>query len=290
MNQGTFDIFHYTDYRAFLKDALKSMKEKDFRYSQRFIMQKLGIKSGGWLADILSGRKNITRSKLLKLSEILGLQAREELYLETLADYAHAKSLVEKNRAYEKLLSFHEIPKDLIGTDRFEYFSHWYYSAVREYLFIEPFRGDYPKLASSLNPPITPKEAKKAIQLLEKLDFVKKFTGGEYRPVVEHVRKKADAFSPVYYLNYIKANLHLGMEAMERIPKEERDVSALCTSLSEESFRKIQEDIIALRKKMVQLSEQDNSKFWDSVHGDSRRVYQANFQLFPTTKLKKEKK
>lgn len=276
------DIFQYTDYRAWLKDVFQSLKERDPKFSHRFILQRLQVKSSGWLADMLGGRRMLSRTHLLGLSRVLGLSPREELYLETLVDYNQAKTLLEKNRAYEKLLTFHEIPKDIIDADRFEYFSKWYYSAVREYLLIEPFRGDFNRLARRLRPAILPEQARESIDLLEKLGFIKRFASGEYRPASEHVKKQS-AFSPVHYYQYLKAQMELGIGAMERIPREERDISAVAVTLSSDSFQAIREEIKALRQKMIQISESENKKFWNGIQGDTRRVYQGVFELFPVT-------
>ncbi len=275
-------IFHYTDYRAFLKDALQALKEKDPKMSQRWIQQRLGVKTSGWLADLLAGRRKLGRAQLEVFARILNLSAREELYFQTLVDYMHATSTPNRNRAFEKLASFHEVPRDIIDPDRFEYFGKWYYGAIRELLLIEPYKGDPARLARSLNPPITPAQAKEAISVLERLGMVKRYASGELRPSVEHV-KKASHFGPDHYYRYIRAQMELGIDAVERIPKDERDVSALTLVLSEEGFRTFREELKELRSRMVQLSEAENRKFWPGVTGDSRRVYQSLLQVFPVS-------
>ncbi|MGL1934017.1 MAG: TIGR02147 family protein [Fibrobacterales bacterium] len=282
----SINIFQYTDYRLFLKDAIQARKSIDKKFSQRFIHQKLGIKSTGWLADILGGRKKISRSNLITLAGLLSVGPREELYLQTLVDYNHSKTVEDKNRNYAKLLTFQEVPKDIIGKDRFEYFSKWHYAAIREYLFIEPFNGNYTTLSKAIIPEISISEAKAAIVLLEELGMIKRYAGGIFKPAVEHVKKQGDSFAPVYYYNYLKAQMELGIGSMERIPKEERDISAVSATLSEEAFKEIAEDIKVIRKKIVRLSEEENGKFWNSVDGDSRRVYQGVFELFPVSKVK----
>lgn len=276
------DIFQYTDFRAWLKDVFQSLKDRDPKFSHRFILLRLNVKSSGWLADMLSGRRMLNRTHLLGLSRVLGLSPREELYFETLADYNQAKNLIEKNRAYEKILTFHEIPKDIIESDRFEYFSKWYYSAVREYLLIEPFRGDFARLGRHIRPAISPAQARESIDLLERLGFIKRLASGEFRPATEHVKKQS-AFSPVHYFQYLKAQMELGISALERTPKEERDISALSVTLSYDSFQAIREEIKALRQKMIQISEAENKKFWNGIQGDTRRVYQGVFELFPVS-------
>lgn len=281
-------IFNYTDYRAFLKDALQELKERDSRYSHRFILARIGVRSTGWLADVLGERRKLTRDHVTGFANLFTLEPREELYFETLVQYGQARTLQEKKRVYEKLLTFHEIPKDIIDADRFEYFSKWYYAAIREYLLIEPFHGNHATLAKRLRPAITPTQAREALDLLERLGFIRKFAGDIWRPAVEHVKKKSH-FSAIHYYQYIKSHMQLGMEALEKTPKEERDVSAVTLTLSLDGFHKIKEDIKALRQKMIQLSEAENRKFWDGVPGDDRRVYQAVFQLFPVSTTRQHK-
>jgi len=282
-------IFAYTDYRAFLKDALQALKEKDPKFSQRWVLQRLGLKSSGWLADMLAGRRNLSRPQASVFGQILAMNAREELYFQTLVDYDQAKTLPEKNRCYEKILTFHEIPKDLVDPDRFEYFSHWYIPAIREYLLIESFKGDAEKLARRMRPAITAKQATQAIEVLERLGMVKRYASGELRPSVEHVKKQSQFSAPVHYYRYIKAQIELGMGAMESIPKEERDVSAVTLTLSEEGFAALREELKELRRRMIRLSEEENRKFWQGVDGDSRRVFQAVLQLFPVSATRTSK-
>ena len=80
--------------------------------------------------------------------------------------------------------------------------------------------------------------------------------------------------------------MELGLDAVERIPKEERDVSALTLVLSEDGFRTFREELKELRARMVQLSESENRKFWTGVSGDSRRVYQSLLQVFPVSQIR----
>ncbi len=275
-------IYNYTDYRAFLKDALQELKERDTRYSHRFVLARLGVKSSGWLADVLGGRRNIARDHVTGFSNVFALEPREELYLETLVQYGQARTIAEKKRVYEKLLTFHEIPKDIIDADRFEYFSKWYYAAIREYLLIEPFAGNYNALARRIRPNITAAQAREALELLERLGFIRKFAGDVWRPAVEHVKKRSH-FSAIHYYQYLKAQMELGMEALEQTPKEERDVSAVTLTLSHDGFQQIREEIKSLRQRMIQLSEAENRKFWDGVPGDDRKVFQAVFELFPVS-------
>ena len=276
-------IFQYTDYRLFLKDALQDLKGRNPKASQRWVQQRLGIKSSGWLADLLAGRRKLEHSRLEIFAQLLSLSPREELYFQALVDYAHAPNASGRAAAFEKLASFQEVSCDLIDPDRFEYFGKWYYGAVREWLLIEPYRGNPAHLASSLNPPITTAQAKEAIAVLERLGMIRRHAGGEMRPATEHVKKLAH-FGPEHYYRYIRSQMTLGLDAVERISKDERDVSALTLALSSAGFRTFCQELKDLRKRMIQLSEEENKKGQACTLPGSRRVYQAILQVFPVSR------
>lgn len=69
--------------------------------------------------------------------------------------------------------------------------------------------------------------------------------------------------------------IQLGAEAIERWPKEQRDISTLTISTSQATLETIQERLTLARKEILDLIQQD-----ESVEG----VYQINMQVFPLTK------
>lgn len=279
---GLPEIYRYTDHRTWLRDALSAWKERDPKVSQRWVCQRLSISSPGWLGDILAGRRNLAAAQVIALSELFELAPREEMYFETLVTYGQATTIAEKRRAYDRLLTFHEIPRDFIGGDRDAYFSSWLHAVLRELLLTDPERQDPSSLASRLRPQPEPEEVAASLELLERLGLVRKRAGGRLAPTTEHV-KMHPVFAPLQYSRYIQSTMELALGAMERIPKDERDVTALCTTLSREAFEQVREELAALRKRIIALSEAENRKFWPAIQGDTRCVYQFVFGAFPTT-------
>ena len=140
-------IFDYTDFRLYLKDYYLARKAVDKRFSHRFIHLAVGASSSGWFSDLLQGRITLTGVYLFKLTRLLGLKQREEAYFEALVAFNQAGSLDEKNRGFRKILSFREVKAEVVGREKFEFYSKWYYAVVRELLFFEPFSGDFATLA-----------------------------------------------------------------------------------------------------------------------------------------------
>lgn len=267
-------IFAYDDYRRFLKDYYEKARGKDPKFSQRFIASKLGVSSSGWFSDLLNGRANLAGTHLVRLAALLRLKPREADYLEALVLFNQAGSIEERNRHFRKLSSFKEIKADTVGQAQFEYYSRWYYPAVRELLFLFEFKGDFADLARRLEPPIKTAQAREAVELLEKLEFICKDAQGVWRPR-ESTLKKDSAFKSLYAANFHKAAMELGMQSLDRFPREERHVSSMILSYSAPGFQEALAEIETLRKKLVTLMQED-------AHPE--KAYQLSVQFFPITR------
>jgi uncharacterized protein (TIGR02147 family) len=276
----SLDLFSYTDSRLFLRDALVALRDLNPKYSQRFVTQRLGLKSSGWLSDVQAGRRKFAEEPLRLWCEFLEMSARENAFYETLVYLTQSETQEERLRHFEVLLTFREVNAEVLGVERFEYFRNWYHIAIRELILLRPFRGDYVALAASLQPQIQPEEAKDAVQRLEHMGLIRRQGDGSYVATSVNVRKQTD-FDRLHYWAHLRSTVELGMQAMEQVPKEERDMSTVAAALSEDSFLEICEDIKALRKKVLLLSEKESRERRLTAQTDPMRVYQFLFQGFP---------
>src|SRR4051812_12412781 len=160
------DLYGYNDYRKFLKDYYEEQKERDPKFSHRYFTMKVGFSSSGYFSDVLSGKKNLSGAFMMKFAKALKLSKEEEEYFLNLVSFNQAKTLEEKNRYYEKMMTSGKVKVDVLEPDKYEYFSKWHYAAVREILHYSSFKDDYKSLAKSLDPPISAKDARKAVELL----------------------------------------------------------------------------------------------------------------------------
>lgn len=266
-------IFAYTDFRLFLSDHYQARKSSDRKFSHRFISEKVRAGSSGWFADIIKGRLNLAGAQLLPLAKLLQLKANELDYFEAMVAYGQAASLDERTRHFQKMLSFKEVRADMVGIDRLEFYGKWYHSALRELLFFYAFRGDYAALARKLSPPIRQAEARESVSLLERMGFVEPNGIGGFK-AKEATLKKDPSFPSVVMANYLKANMEMAIESLDRYSKDERDISALTISLSEEAFAKVRDEIRALRKRILAMTEVDVAP---------SKVFQCNIQFFPVS-------
>lgn len=269
------DVFQYNNYRQFLKDFYDEQKAKDKKYSHRFFADRIGLNSTGFFSDVLQGKRNLTPALILKFAAALKLKKDEQDYFENLVHFNQAGTHEEKNNYYGKLLVFKKVCVDIIGRDQYEFYKEWYYSAIRELLNFYEFKNDYPALAKKLNPSIRPEQAKKAIKILDKLGIIKKDKNGYYRQTSALI-STGEEFKSLNVWNFQAATMDLAREAISRHPKEQRDVSTLTLTLSEDSFNQAKVELDAVRKRLLGLAEKDKKV---------DRVYQINLQIFPLTKF-----
>ena len=270
MPKNEKDIFAFQDYRLFLADRYRSRKVADRRFSHRFIAERMGVSSSGWFADVVRGRIGLTPGNAVRLARLFGLKPSQADYFLTMVSHAQAMTAEEKSHYMQKLLSFREVQGDLLGKDKLEFYSRWYHSAIRELLFFHRFEGDIEALAGKLSPPIKPQEASESLQLLERLGFLEK--AGKGLRSRDATLKKDPAFPSEVLSRLLKTTMELAIAALDRFPKEQRNISALTLSLSDEGFETVQEEIRAMQQRIMAVMDRDDRP---------TKVYQCNIQVFP---------
>ena len=266
-------IYNYLDYRTYLKDYF--LEQKQFRnpLTHRAVLKKMDITSTGFLANVLSGRKNLNDEMSRKLGKIINLATRERRYFNHLVTYTQARTIEEKKVYLDKLLAIRNSELSYINTEQLSIFSKWYYVCIRDLLCFFDFKGDFNSLAAKLDPPIKPEEAEAAIQELERMGFITKDGNGFYR-VSDPVVSTGDEVHSVQLANFQLTTMDMAKRSLEKHPRKRRDISFVSLSLSEKSFATAKAEVQSFRKKLLLLAR-------DEEQPD--RVYQCNIQLFPVT-------
>ncbi len=273
------DIFQYTDYRKYLSDFYEAEKKRNPHYSHRYIAQKVGFTSSGFFSKILQDKTNISNDLALRFAEFLKLKKNEAEYFGLLVFFNQAKSHADKKRWFEKIVAFSKSKVKIVQVSQYEFFQKWYYVAIRELLAFYKFNGDFQQLGKMIDPAISPAQAKKGIQLLEKLGLIKKEEDGYYKQTDTLISTGYDVRS-VAINNFQLATLDLAKESIDRFPKDERDISTLTLSFSKELYGVIHEKLKGFRREMLELVKNDTNAV--------DRVYQVNFQIFPLSKIHQE--
>ncbi|MBN1578568.1 MAG: TIGR02147 family protein [Chitinispirillaceae bacterium] len=270
--------FEYLNYRKLLKDLYEDRKAQQPFFSYRYIAQKVGFTSAGFFTNIIQGKRNISPEYIFKFAEVFKLKKSEIEYFELLVNFDQAKDHSRKRFYFEKILGHKKSKIKVTDAQQYEFYSAWYYTAIRELIDIYPFKGDFEELAKRVSPPIKPAEAKKAVELLEKIGFIRKNADGVYEQADTFITTGYEAKS-VAITNFLMGMADLAKGAIDRYPRDKRDISSLTFTLSEEGFATIQDRLKSFRHEVLEIVREDkNQKKQD-------RVYHFNFHLFPITRV-----
>jgi uncharacterized protein (TIGR02147 family) len=240
--------FEYLNYRKLLKDLYDDRKASNPNFSYRFIAQKVGFTSAGFFTNIIQGKRNISPEFIFKFAEVFKLKKSETEYFELLVNFDQAKDHSRKRFYFEKILGHKKSRIKITDAQQYEFYSTWYYTAIRELIDIFPFKGDFEDLARRVSPPIKPAEAKKAVELLEQIGFIRKNSDGVYEQTDTFISTGYEAQS-VAITNFLIAMADRAKEAIDRYPRDKRDISALTFTLSGEGFAAIEERLKSFRRK-----------------------------------------
>ncbi|MEO6097299.1 MAG: TIGR02147 family protein [Fibrobacteria bacterium] len=268
------DLYAYTDYRKFLRDYYEAKRALHREFTHRHIAQALGFKSTGTFAQILQGKTNISQHTLARFVEFLELKKEEAAYLELLVLFNQSKGHVEKKRYFERIIAYPKSNLKQVDATQFAFYEKWYYSVIRELLAFHPFIDDYRELGRLLEPSITTSEAQKAVKLLEDLKLIKRNGNGVYEKSDPIITTGYDTRS-LAVNQFIIETLDLAKVALDKLPREERSLSALTLSLSEDGYALLEGKIKVFRRELLELARNCT---------DPKRVIQVNFQIFPVTR------
>lgn len=268
------NILHFAEYRNFLRERYRYLRLNDRKFSHRFINQKLGVKSSGWFGDVLAGRQRLKPVQVKNIATVFKINTEEQKCLRALVEMEAASNPEDLAIAYEKWLEAKGIRKETVSKDRFKFYDKWYYGVMRELLALHPRMRNPDILAKAIDPQITSKQAQQAVLLLERLGLISA-TDSESQRMPLPALVKDSTIRTRHWKAMMTAMMKLGLRALDRYDRDQRDFSGLTLTFSSEGLKKAGEEIAALRKRLLYLSEKDKA---------SDRVYNCLFQIYPVTK------
>ncbi len=272
-NTAGADIFAFLDYRQYLDAYYRGRKAVDKKFSHRFIGRE-GRFDPGLFSKIIKGKRDISLSMIFKLSAILKLDKKQSAYFENLVLFNQAPSHLERKHYYEKLMALRKTEVKPVELHQYEFYSKWYYSALRELLVCQDYDGDAEKLGKLLEPPIKPQEARMGVELLEKLGFVERTPAGKYK--VKHTLITTGYGNAALQANnFVLEGLDLAKGAIDRFRADVRNLSTVTFSIPRSRYKHYEERIRSFRRELMKDIEKEKG-------ADS--VYQLNLQLFPLSK------
>jgi uncharacterized protein (TIGR02147 family) len=268
-------IFDFTDYRAFLKAVYEAGRKQARQLSHRTLCLKLGFTSPNYLKLVMDGERNLSDEACKKIAAGLRMGKKEKEYFITLVHLNQTKSPEEKNRLMGQLAAFS--PGTDIGritVDQFKYYSDWYNVVLRELISGVPASVDNAQLAAALVPSVLPKQIKKALRLLKELKFIRVAENGNY--AVESPLISTDKeIQSVAVRNFHRKMIELAGNAIDKVDKEDREISSVTMKISRNGFERIKSRIQEFKDEIIRMVSEDT---------DVDQVHQLNFQFFPVSR------
>lgn len=274
------NIYNYLNYREFLRDYYNEQKREKTGFSYQYFANKAGFKSKSFLKLVIDGKKNLTPRSLDKINRGMKLSPRSFSYLTDLVEFNQSNSVNVLNSFFEKLVGYNRRNSTkLIIKEQYDFYSKWYHSTIRELVTINNFDGDYERLGKMLRPAITTKQARQSVELLLKLGLIKRRAKGFDQ--LDNIISTGDEVKSLAVKNFHLQNFKLAAESIENCESEERDISSLVLGLSEDGFKSIKSEIQLFRKKLLDIANADKNL---------STIYHVNFQIFPTSGKKSDRK
>jgi uncharacterized protein (TIGR02147 family) len=271
------DLSHYIDYRLFLRQYYLERRKKEPRFSFQDFSRFAGIKSKGFLHNVIAGKRTLNDAHIAGLCKAMRFGVFESRFFTLLVNFNQARRHASKAALFEKLASIKNRGKkawscQIVRNDQFEYYSQFHHSVIRSLIGIHGFDGDFKKLASQVYPRITPRKARLSVDLLVRLGLVTKYK--KRWAICDRCISTPPEVQCLAIVNHHHQSLALAQKALTGLPKEVRNISSVTLGISHETYLELCRDVEALRFKLLERA---------GVDAHANRVYQFNFQLFPVS-------
>jgi uncharacterized protein (TIGR02147 family) len=277
-SRAKVDVFSFRDFRAFLRAYSERHRAEKSGFSPAEFAKRAGLRSPNYLKLVIDGQRNLTPDLAHRFAEACGLRDDSVSYFCALAAFNQAKTARERDLHYETLQSFRRFrAAHRLDGAQSAYHSEWYIPAVYELAAFADFDPEPRSIAKMLLPPISPKQAQQALDVLVELGLLVADAEGRLRPAQSIVQTPEGPLGH-HVVQYHRTMMQRAAEALDQVPRAEREIASLTIACSEQRMRELKAELEAFRHGLAERYQADPR---------AERVVQLNFQLFPLTKKKR---
>ena len=266
---------HYDDYRVFLTELIAYLRETTRSFSFRKFSRKAGYQSPNFLKLVIEGQRNISEESIGRFAKAFDLNASEERDFGHLVRFNQSKTDAERNKNYRMLKRNRPGPGAELHAAQYDVYSKWYALPIRELSTIPGFQEDPDWIADQFIDQITPYEATRAIELLQKVGLLVRNTSGKLKAATAKLRTGKEV--PLAVRNFHRAMLEHAKNSLDGLSTDKRHVSSLTQALTRKQYEEVCERIDTFREELLQIME-DVPR--DS---DDASVYFVGFEVVPLT-------
>ena len=250
------------DFRLYLQNELLRRCKANPRYSLRAFARSLGIEPSA-LSKLLAGKRAVSRAMFSRLSARLGLDPR-------MAQRLAPPENGEKRRQAAAALSDEHFSQ--ISLDAFQVIADWYHFALLELMTVEGFQPDPAWIARALGMGLP--EVRFAIERLVRLGLLEMTPDGGMRRLERDLTTIGPEFTTAALRKMQRQILEMAIHALEEVPIEERDQSAMTMAVNLDRLPAAKEKIKAFRRRLCAFLEAEPPK---------GEVYHLSISLYPVT-------
>lgn len=240
--------------RSLLLNTLALRQSQNSSYSLRAFARDLKV-SPATLSQVLSGKRRFSTKNARLVAEALEFSPQQ----------------------YEKLFSSKISSQDnyfALSDDEFHLISDWYCLGILSLARIKSNKANAGWISERLG--ITRVEAESGLQRLKRLQLIEVREGRLWRTSKALIAGRDIPSAAIR--KYHRSNLQLAIEALERVPMELRDFSAVTFPMESKNLAKAKDLIQRFRVELAELLESE----------DAKEVYTFALQLFPLTRRKRD--
>ncbi len=268
-------VTDYGDPRSYLQAVYLALKSADPHYSYQKFSEDLGLGSAN-AHGVISGRRPLTQKSALKIVSVLALVGVQKKYFLAMVEAMRAKTRGERDEAFAARMELRSkvLPTEL-DRKQLSFFEHWYHAAILEILRLPDSRDDAEWLSLKICPEISKQKVEESLALLLDLGYIARDPESQKLRPTDATISSGNEVLGLALQSYHRQMLGLSLDALDYLPREERDISAITITVSQSLVAQMKDDIIALRKRFL------NQSAAESAPDD---VVQLNIQLFSLLK------
>ena len=276
------DIFSYDDYRSFLRDAFRELKSVSKAFSHRYFAKKAGIASAGFVTLVINGQRNLSTRTLMKFCEGLKLTQPEKEYFEHLVHFTQANSSEEKAVFYKRMLKYRKNQSTkLLENYQYEYWSNWFFPAIRELALLDTFELDADWISKELGGQITVTQAQHALDVLFKLKLLNVSKDGNIEVANMSVTSGSEVVS-LAIMNFHREMMRKAEHSLDSVKASLRDISSVTFTLDQAQIP--ERPIPAMRVAHFESFLEANKSGWKNfkllkLHQDLKRLQKSGCRL-----------
>ena len=267
------DVTRYLSYRDYLGAFYDLLKKQMESYSYLQFAEDLGFSKTNVIRLVIAGKRPLTLKAGEKIAKSFALKGPERKYWLMMVRYNNERVPAQREEYFQKLMD--QKQKDLpteLDQKHLEYFNEWYYPVIREMVVLPEFDGTPEWIKGNLSFPLRLEEIKRALELLEELEFLTtnpetgKLKVSDKDVITE---RELDSISIV---RYHQKMIEIGKESITRVDEDMRDIRAMTLRLSPEKVDLVKAKIEVALREVLEMEDEEGEELEEDADEQERAI------------------